>query len=54
MALAVQGSLLRRHAPDFVFEAFCRSRLCGSGAQIFGTLPAGVDFESIIQRAMPR
>ena len=54
VALAVQGSLLRRHAPDFVFEAFCRSRLCGSGAQIFGTLPAGVDFESIIQRAMPR
>jgi putative acyl-CoA dehydrogenase len=54
VALAVQASLLRRHAPDFVFEAFCRSRLGGDGPQVFGTLPAGVDVESIIQRALPR
>lgn len=53
VALAVQGSLLRHHAPDFVFEAFCRSRLGGDGPQVFGTLPAGVDFESIIRRANP-
>ena len=53
VALAVQGSLLRRHAPDFVFDAFCRSRLAGHGSQVFGTLPAGVDLDSIIQRAMP-
>ena len=53
VALAVQGSLLRRHAPDFVFEAFCRSRLGGDGPQVFGTLPAGVDFQSIIHRAHP-
>ena len=53
VALAVQGSLLRRHAPDFVFEAFCHSRLSGHGPQVFGTLPAGVDFDSIIRRAMP-
>ena len=54
IALAVQGSLLRRHAPDFVFDAFCRSRLSGDGPQVFGTLPAGIDFDSIIQRAAPR
>ena len=53
VALAVQGSLLHRHAPDFVFDAFCRSRLSGQGAQVFGTLPAGVDVDAIIRRAMP-
>jgi len=53
VALAVQGALLRRHAPDFVFETFCRSRLGGAGAQVFGTLPAGVDLRSILQRARP-
>ncbi|CAN5689357.1 acyl-CoA dehydrogenase family protein [soil metagenome] len=53
VALAVQGSLLRRHAPDFVFDAFCRSRLGGNGPQIFGTLPGGVAMQAIVQRAMP-
>jgi putative acyl-CoA dehydrogenase len=53
VALAVQGALLARHAPGFVFEAFCRSRLGGQGPQVFGTLPAGLDVESILQRASP-
>jgi putative acyl-CoA dehydrogenase len=53
VALAVQASLLRRHAPDFVFDAFCRSRLDGSGPQVFGTLPLSVAFDRITQRAMP-
>ena len=53
VALAVQASLLRRHAPDFTFDAFCRSRLNGGGPQVFGTLPSGIAFDSIIQRAMP-
>ena len=53
VALAVQASLLRRHAPDFVFDAFCRSRLAGSGPQVFGTLPSNVAFDGLIQRAMP-
>ena len=53
VALAVQASLLRRHAPDFTFDAFCRSRLGDTGPQIFGTLPSGVAFDSIIHRAMP-
>jgi putative acyl-CoA dehydrogenase len=53
VALAVQAALLRQHAPDFVFEAFCRSRLGGDWGQAFGTLPATTDFDSIIARAMP-
>ncbi|MEO8057206.1 MAG: isovaleryl-CoA dehydrogenase [Burkholderiales bacterium] len=53
VALAVQASLLRRHAPDFLFEAFCNSRLAGSGPQVFGTLPSNIAFASINQRAMP-
>lgn len=53
VALAVQASLLRRHAPDFVFDAFCHSRLAGSGPQVFGTLPPNLAFDAIIQRAMP-
>ncbi|WP_280155301.1 isovaleryl-CoA dehydrogenase [Piscinibacter sp. XHJ-5] len=53
VALAVQASLLRRHAPDFVFEAFCMSRLAGDWGHAFGTLPSRVDFDALIQRAMP-
>ena len=53
VALAVQASLLRRHSPDFIFDAFCRSRLDGGGPQVFGTLPSGLALEAIIQRAMP-
>jgi putative acyl-CoA dehydrogenase len=53
VALAVQASLLRRHAPDYVFEAFCRSRLDGDWGQAFGTLPGAVAFDALIARAMP-
>jgi putative acyl-CoA dehydrogenase len=54
VALAVQASLLRRHSADYLFDAFCRSRLGGDGPQVFGTLPSTVDVDSIIQRALPR
>jgi putative acyl-CoA dehydrogenase len=53
IALAAQASLLRRHAPDFVFEAFCRSRLGGDWGHAFGTLPAACNFDAIVARAMP-
>jgi len=53
VALAVQAALLRQHAPDFVFDAFCTSRLGGAGPQVFGTLPASTAFDPIIRRAMP-
>ena len=54
VALAVQGALLAQHAPPAVFDVFCRSRLAGDWGQSFGTLPAGVDFDTIINRAMPQ
>jgi putative acyl-CoA dehydrogenase len=53
VALAVQAALLRQHSPDFVFDTFCASRLSGGGPQVFGTLPHGTPFDSIIRRAMP-
>ncbi len=53
MALTIQGSLLVRHAPSFVAEAFCRSRLAPRYRGAFGTLPAGCDLNAIIDRAMP-
>ncbi len=53
MALALQGSLLVRHAPAAVADAFCASRLGGDGGLEYGTLPPGVDFEAIIERHRP-
>ena len=52
-ALAIQAILLRRHGSDAVFDAFCSSRLAGGGADVFGRLPAGSNFDAIIARAMP-
>jgi putative acyl-CoA dehydrogenase len=54
VALAVQASLLYQSAPPAVFGAFCDSRLAGDWGHAFGTLGAGVDFDAIIARAMPR
>jgi putative acyl-CoA dehydrogenase len=50
MALALQGSLLLRFGDQAVADAFCASRLAGDWGQAFGTLPAGTDFERIIER----
>jgi putative acyl-CoA dehydrogenase len=54
VALAVQGALLAQTAPPAVVGAFCASRLGGDWGNVFGTLAAGTDFDSIIQRAQPR
>ena len=54
MALCLQGSLLVRHAPAAVADAFCASRLGDEGGLEYGTLPAGVDFEGIIARGRPQ
>jgi len=53
MALCLQGSLLVRHAPGAVSDAFCAARLAGDGGLEYGTLPAGTDFETIIARSRP-
>jgi putative acyl-CoA dehydrogenase len=54
MALCLQGSLLVRDAPPAVADAFCSSRLADDGGLEYGTLPAGVDFEAIIERGRPQ
>ena len=54
MALVLQGSLLVRHAPDAIADAFCASRLGGDWGIAFGTLPAGIDTKAIIERAVVR
>jgi putative acyl-CoA dehydrogenase len=53
MALCLQGSLLVRHAPAAVADAFCASRLDADGGLEYGTLPAGTDFQAIIERSLP-
>ncbi len=51
LAIAFQASLLLRHSPRAVSDAFCAGRL-GEGGRAFGTLPAGVDAEAIVERAL--
>ncbi|MFD0141650.1 MULTISPECIES: acyl-CoA dehydrogenase family protein [unclassified Streptomyces] len=50
LALVLQGSLLVRHAPAPVADAFCASRLAGDRGLAFGTLPAGTDLASVVER----
>jgi putative acyl-CoA dehydrogenase len=53
-ALCLQASLLVRHAPPEVADAFCATRLGGEGGRAYGTLPAGVDAAAIVERHTPR
>jgi putative acyl-CoA dehydrogenase len=53
LALALQASLLARHAPPEVFESFVRSRLGADWSGAFGTLAPNLPFDALIERAMP-
>jgi putative acyl-CoA dehydrogenase len=56
MALVLQGSLLARHSPPYVVDAFCATRLGsepGDWGHAFGTLPAGLDTAALVTRATP-
>ena len=53
LALALQGSLLVRHAPAAIADAFCGSRLAGEGGLAFGTLASSVDARAIVARHDP-
>ncbi|MGI5452544.1 acyl-CoA dehydrogenase family protein [Streptomyces sp. CA-249302] len=53
MALALQASLLVRHAPPAVADAFCATRLGGDWGHAFGTLPDSADPDAILVRALP-
>ncbi len=52
LALALQGSLLVRHAPPAVADAFCAGRLGPARGRVYGTLPAGIDGAAIVDRAL--
>jgi putative acyl-CoA dehydrogenase len=51
MALALQASLLLRHSSAAVADAFCATRLDGDWGRAFGTMPAGLDTQAIVDRA---
>lgn len=51
--MALQGTLLVRHAPPEVADAFCATRLAGEGGRAYGTFPAGIDTGAIVDRHRP-
>jgi putative acyl-CoA dehydrogenase len=53
LALALQASLLVRHSPPEIADAFCAARLGGEAGAAYGTLPAGVQAGLIIERHRP-
>jgi putative acyl-CoA dehydrogenase len=53
LGVALEASLLVRHGDPAVADAFCATRLAGDRGRALGTLPAGVDFERIIERHSP-
>ena len=53
LAVALQGSLLVRHAPPAVADAFCATRCDRAGGRVYGTLPSGVAAAAIVERALP-
>jgi putative acyl-CoA dehydrogenase len=54
LALCLQGSLLVRHAPAEVADAFCATRLGREGGRAYGTLPPGVDTAAVVERHRPQ
>jgi putative acyl-CoA dehydrogenase len=54
MALGLQAALLVQHAPAYVGDAFCQSRLDQRGQHNYGSLPRGVNTAALIARATPR
>src|SRR4051812_41457869 len=51
LALCLQASLLLRHAPPAVADAFCTTRLGGDWGAVLGTLPAGLPVRDLVRRA---
>ena len=54
LALVLSASLLLRHAPAAVADAYCAARLGGEAGLQLGTLPRGLDLAAICARARPR
>jgi putative acyl-CoA dehydrogenase len=54
MALVLTGSVLLRHAPTAVSDAWCAARLGNDAGRAYGTLPPSLDFTALLQRATPQ
>ncbi len=54
LALALQASLMIRHAPAAAADAFCATRLAGGVGHVFGTLPGSVDASALLQNCGER
>ena len=54
IALALSASLLIRHAPHDIADAFIASRLAGPWSGHFGTLPRGANAQGIARRVGPQ
>jgi putative acyl-CoA dehydrogenase len=54
LAVGLQASVLVKHAPVFVSDAYCTSRIDHRGAHQYGALPKTVNFKAIVERARPR
>ncbi len=52
LALLLQAALLAQWAPPTMFNAFCRTRLA-QRSDVFGLLPAAVDADALLRRALP-
>jgi putative acyl-CoA dehydrogenase len=50
LALSLQASLLLRHAPSAVSDAFIESRLGPDRSHLYGELPASADLAGILAR----
>jgi putative acyl-CoA dehydrogenase len=51
MAVALQASLLVRHAPHAVADVFIAGQV-GEGGRVYGTLPSGLDLPAVTERAL--
>ena len=50
LARTLQAALLVRHAPSFVADAYCGSRLGEDWSGLFGSLPPTTDFDALVAR----
>jgi putative acyl-CoA dehydrogenase len=53
MALALQASLLARHGPPAIADAFCASRLAPQRSFQYGAMDTRIDTDAILARARP-
>ena len=54
MAIVLEASLLLRHGDPTVAQLFVSSRVSGNWGHTFGTLEAGPELRSVIERHRPR